>query len=119
MKWYLAKIIYQIQNCSNNGLAQFEDQLRLIASSNDTAALHKARNIGLQEQLSFISNNDQLIKWVFINVSELYCISEYLDGAELYSNITEVSNANGYINMVNDKALALLQTPLRKQLNLI
>lgn len=119
MKWYLARIVYQIECCVNLDLFQFEDQLRLIFSDSETEALQKAKNIGVTEQVSFVNNQNQLVQWTFINVSELYCISEYLDGAELYSAITEVSNANAYINLVNDKASMLYQNPTRKQLNLL
>lgn len=119
MKWYLARIVYQINCCGNNGLSQFEDQLRLIASDTESEALHKAKVIGTNEQVSLVNNQNQLVQWNFINVSELYCISEFLDGAELYSAITEVSNAKGYINLVNDKAARLHQNPTRNQLNLL
>lgn len=119
MKWYLAKIVYQIHCCNNEGLAQFEDQLRLISSENETAALQKAKLVGEIEQTSLVNSQNQLVQWSFVNVSELYCISEFLDGAELFSAITEVSNAKGYINLVNDKAARLHQNPTRNQLNLL
>ncbi len=119
MKWYLARIVYQIKCCGNQSLAQFEDQLRLIAGCSEAEALSKAKLVGENEQLSFFNNQNQLVHWLFINVSELYCISEFLDGAELYSAVTEVSDARGYINLVNDKSARLHQNPTRKQLNLI
>lgn len=119
MKWYLARIVYQIKCRGNQSLAQFEDQLRLIAAGTESEALMKAKLVGENEQLSFINSQNQLVQWSFINVSELYCISEFLDGAELYSAITEVSDARGYINLVNDKSARLHQNPTRKQLNLI
>ena len=119
MKWYLARMVYQIECCVNLDLFQFEDQLRLIFSDNETEALQKAKHIGVSEQVSFVNNQNQVVQWTFINVSELYCISAYLDGAELYSAITEVSNAKAYINLVNDKAAMLYQNPTRNQLNLL
>ena len=119
MKWYLARIVYQIKCGANDGQAQFEDQLRLIAATNEVEALHKTKQVGENEQVSFVNSQHQLVQWSFINVSELYCISEFLDGAELFSTITEVSDAKGYINLVNDKAAKLHRNPTRKQLNLI
>ena len=119
MKWYLARIVYQIKCCGNQSLAQFEDQLRLIAADTETEALIKAKLVGTNEQVSFVNSQNQLVQWSFINVSELYCISEFLDGAELYSAITEVCDARGYINLVNDKSARLHQNPTRNQLNLI
>ena len=119
MKWYLARIVYQIKCCTNQGLAQFEDQLRLIAAGTETEALIKVKLVGENEQLCFVDNQNHLVQWSFINVSELYCISEFLDGAELYSAITEVSDARGYIKLVNDKSAKLHQNPTRNQLNLV
>ncbi len=119
MKWYLARIVYQIQCGANEGLAQFEDQLRLIAATNEVEALNKTKLVGENEQTSLVNSQNQLVQWSFVNVVELYCISEFLDGAELFSAITEVSDAEGYINLVNDKSARLHQNPTRKQLNLI
>ncbi len=119
MKWYLARIVYQIECCGNLGLSQFEDQLRLIASDSETEALYKAKLVGENEQISLVNSQNQLVQWSFVNVSELYCISEFLDGAEVFSAITEVSNAKQYINLVNDNAARLHQNPSRNQLNLI
>ncbi len=119
MNWYLVKLVFQIVNNKLEGPAQFEEQLRLISSSNEDDALEKSYELGRNGQLQFYSQHRQLVQWKFINVSELYLLSEYLDGAELYSTITELSCAASYIRLVNDKSAMIHQKDSRKQLNLV
>jgi len=42
------------------------------------------------------------------NVSELYKLSRLIDGAELYSRIEEIENADHYIRVVHEKASQIL-----------
>lgn len=115
MNWYLAKIIFRIV-CGNGGhTPQFEKQLRLIEADDETTAFEKASSIGKAEQVSFLNNQEQLVQWKFINVSELYKLSELIDGAELYSRIQEVDNADQFIGLVNKKA-AHIQEKITHQL---
>ncbi len=100
MNWYLAKIVYRISCGDGNHTAQFDEQLRLIAASNKEEAFHKAQTIGKQEEEIFFNQKQQLVQWQFINVCELYKLSELIDGAELYSRIEERDNADAYINVI-------------------
>lgn len=109
MNWYLAKIVYRIVCGDGAHTAQFNEQLRLIASSDYSEALYKAKELGEAEADHFYNNKMQLVRWQFVNVSELYLISNMLHGAELYSSINEVDNAEAYTNFVHDKAV-MLQT---------
>ena len=90
MNWYLAKVVYRIVCGEGNHLAQFDEQLRLIAGEN--------------KEETFFNSKEQLVKWEFVNVSELYLLSELIDGAELYSRIEEKENADAYVYTVNQKA---------------
>lgn len=60
--------------------------------------------MGYREEESFYNRKQQLVRWQFINISELYMLSELIDGAELYSRIEEKENADAYVYTVNQKA---------------
>lgn len=119
MNWYLAKIVYRI-HCGADGdaYAQFDEQLRLIAATNETSAFEKATSIGIQEQDIFLNQQQKLVQWEFINVSELYQLSDLIDGAELYSRIQETESAEQFSEMVHRKAAHLKQNIADKTLQL-
>ena len=119
MNWYLTKIVYRIICGKGDHPPQFEDQLRLISATDEAEALNKAYSLARGEQLSFYNHKQQLVQWMFVNVSELILISEWIDGVELYSTINEVSNAEAYIRLVNDKSASIRKEQSRQLLNLI
>src|SRR3712207_6594892 len=103
MNWYLAKIVYQII-CGNGAhKPQFDEQLRLVQAANEEEAFSKARKIGEAEQEVFYNQKQQLVQWRFVNVSELYQM-DLVDGAELYSKITEQDDAKTYVDVIRMKA---------------
>ena len=104
MKWYLAKFVFRIICGEGLHTPQFDEQLRLIAAGSKEEAFQKAQQMGKQEEETFFNRKEQLVQWQFINVSELYRLSELIDGAELYSRIEEKENAEAYIYTVNQKA---------------
>jgi hypothetical protein len=104
MNWYLAKIAFQIICGEGHHHPQFDEQLRLIAAEEEEEALLKARNIGMKEQETFLNQHQKLVQWKFIDVSELYKMSDLIDGAELYSRIEEPDNADTYIELIHRKA---------------
>jgi hypothetical protein len=104
MNWYLAKFVYRILCGDGNHSPQFDEQLRLIAACNQEDAFCKAQDMGKKEEESFYNQKQQLVQWQFINISELYFLSDLIDGAELYSRIEEKENADTYIYTVNKKA---------------
>jgi hypothetical protein len=118
MKWYLAKLVFRIV-CGDGGhTPQFDEQLRLIAALNKEEAFAKGLLMGKKEEESFYNNRQQLVQWQFINICELYVLSELIDGAELYSRIEEKDNAEAYIFTVNQKAESLLYSPTHQLLQL-
>ncbi len=104
MKWYLAKILYQIVCGDGDHLAQFDEQLRLIYANTKQLALGKGFAIGKKEEETFYNQKQQLVNWKFINVSELHSLSTTTDGAEEFSGINEVDDANTYCSFVHTKA---------------
>ena len=119
MKWYLAKIVYRIVCGNGDHTPQFDEQLRLIAAGNENEAFKKATTIGENEQETFYNNKQQLVCWAFVNVSELYRLSALIDGAELYSRINEVDDADAYTTFVHRKAESIQQKQMHQVLNLI
>ena len=118
MNWYLAKIVFQIICGEGDHTPQFDEQLRLIAANSKEEAFRKAQQVGKQEEDTFYNRREQLVQWQFINVSEIYKLSELIDGAELYSRIEERDNAEAYIHVVNQKAENILFTQTHQLLQL-
>ncbi len=104
MKWYLAKIVYQIICGDGRHTAQFDEQFRLIKAGDKKEAFEKATSIGKMEEEVFYNQKQQLVQWRFVNVSELYPFNEHMDGAELFSTIKEVDDAETYRMFVHEKA---------------
>ena len=104
MNWFLAKIVFRIICGDGNHKAQFDEQLRLIKADSKELAFEKARSLGENEEDTFMNVHQKLIRWKFINVSDLYRISELIDGAEMYSRIEEKDDGDGYANIIHKKA---------------
>lgn len=119
MKWYLAKVVYRILCGDGDHTAQFDEQLRLVAATDEAEAFNKATAIGRSEAETFYNQKQEAVQWQFVNVSELYRLQELMDGAELYSRITEVDNAEGYIDFVHHKAAGIQEKRSHQLLHLI
>jgi hypothetical protein len=119
MKWYLAKIVFQIICGDGNHVAQFDEQLRLISAGDEDEAFEKATRIGKNEEDSFYNLKQQLVRWQFVNVSELYQLSDLIDGAEMYSRISEVDDADAYLTLVQRRAESIQRKYTHQLLNLI
>lgn len=107
MNWWLAKIVFRIVCGDGNHTAQFDEQLRLISADKKEEAFQKAQLLGSRGEEMFFNNNRQVIHWQFVNVSDLYKLSELIDGAELYSRIEEKDNGDSYVQWVNEKAVLI------------
>lgn len=118
MNWYLSKLVFRIVCGDGQHRAQFDEQLRLISAADKEEAFCKAQEMGKREEDAFYNSKEQLVKWEFINVSELYLLSELIDGAELYSRIEEQDNADAYVYTVNQKAENIFFTQTHQLLQL-
>ena len=118
MNWYLTKIVYQIICGDGNHTAQFDEQLRLVCAENEEEAFEKAWRIGKNEEESFCNTRNELVQWTFINVAELYRLSNLLDGAEIYSRIQEADDAAAYKLAVNRKADSIREKSTHRILQL-
>jgi len=104
MHWYMTKIVYRIICGNGSHKPQFEEQLRLIRASDKKEAFERAKLFGEQFELSLINEKNQPVKWVFINISELYKLPDLNDGTEIYSHLSEADHAGTFIEMTNKKA---------------
>ncbi len=111
MKWYLAKLVFRIICANGDHKPQFDEQLRLICAEDDLHAFHKARLIGDSENAEEIVT---VVKWKFIDVSELHLLSELTDGAEIYSKVMEEDEPGRYIDHIQKRASQLLQNGLHQ-----
>lgn len=102
--WFLAKMVFRIVCGNGEHTAQFDEQLRLIEANSREEAIDKAKQMGLKEQDAFYNQRLKLVRWEFINVSELHAIGALADGIELYSKIEEKDNAENYMVAVHRKA---------------
>ena len=119
MSWYLSKIVFRIVVGDGDHTPQFDEQLRLISAFNEGQALEKAQELGRKEEDSFFNRRQELVRWEFINVTEMYKLSELIDGAELYSKIEEREDGRMYTEMINSKAAFLRESNTHKILQLL
>ncbi|HMF70087.1 MAG TPA: DUF4288 domain-containing protein [Flavitalea sp.] len=119
MSWYLSKIVYRIICGEGLHTPQFDEQLRLIEAENESVAFAKARSFGYREEEMFLNEKQHLVRWEFINVSELYKLTALIDGAELYSKIHESENPDLYITTVHKKATDIQSGSTHKYLQLL
>lgn len=104
MNWYLAKMVFRILCGDGTHTPQFDEQLRLVAAGSREEAFHKAQSLGMKSEELFFNHQQQLVRWQFISVSELYLLQELIDGAELYSRVEETNDADSYIKFVHARA---------------
>ena len=116
MNWYLAKIVYQIICGDGCHRPQFDEQLRMILAGDKLTALYKAMETGVREEDSFMNNSNKLVHWKFVNVAELYPLTEMGDGAEVYSRVTEWDDANAYTKLINQRA-SRLENEIKQQVS--
>lgn len=107
MNWYIAKVIFKIIQPVESPVSQFDEHLRLIEANSFEEALLKARVLGITEEDHFINDQQQPVKWEFVNVAELIPLQDLKDGLEVYSQIQEREEASSYIQYVHQKAASL------------
>ena len=119
MNWYLGKLVFRIICGEGDHTPQFDEQLRLIAAGDRQEAFLKAREIGEASEEVLLNIKQQLVQWKFINVSELYKLNGWIDGAELYSRINETEDAENYIAFTNRKAADIASACTHEMLKLL
>ncbi len=107
MKLYLAKLMFNIHVDGSEGASEFDEQVRVIVSTNSEDAFYKARAIGKKEEETFVNNNNKLIAWKFIDVAEVYALDELKDGEQLYSCTHKTTDSDSYINYIRQKSMEI------------
>ena len=79
----------------------------MITAYHEEDALQKATTIGRQEEEVFYNDRQQLVQWKFIDIAELHTLNHLMDGAELYSQIKETDDPEGYGSFIRHKASML------------
>ena len=108
MKWYIAKLVFNIH--TNNGVgnsSQFDEQFRLIEASSQGDAFFRARALGNKEEESFVNANGDNITWKFIDVSDVQPVNEFKHGAEIYSITHRDEQPDDYINFIRQKVMVI------------
>lgn len=105
MNWYISKIVFSISSSNTEHKPQFDEQLRLIAATSAEEAFIKARALGIKEEDSYVNDQNNTVKWEFIDVAEVVPLRSLEDGSELYSSIHETEEAKSYIHCVHQKAI--------------
>ncbi len=118
MNWYLTKMVFRIVCGDGNHTPQFDEQLRLISAQSREEAFHKAQSLGMRSEEMFFNQREQLVRWQFISVSELFLLQELIDGAELYSRVEETEDADSYLKFIYSKAEQIRFGKTHEMLNL-
>ena len=106
--WFIAKLIFNIQQPAKQKMTQFDEQIRLIEAKDKLEALLKARLIGIKEEHTFTNEQDEDVNWVFVDVVELRLIDDFKDGMELCSRIEEHDSPESYREYVKYRGQQLL-----------
>ena len=114
MNWFLAKLVFRIFCGNGNHPAQFEEQLRLISADDELHAFHKARLLGEGECKQVDQRTSAGVEWKFIDVVDIYALSECSEGAEAWSCIKEEASADLYIRSIKKSSTQLLDRSLNQ-----
>lgn len=112
MTWFLAKIVFSITTGNGKHTPQFDEQLRLVTANNKQDAFLKARFLGYTHEDTFENQNHEIVKWAFVDVTEVIQLDTFKDGMELYSSIREASDEKIYVNYIQAKARHIQDEPL-------
>ena len=110
MNWYVCKIIYRIICGDGDHTAQFDEQLRLIEANDLLHAFNKARSTGKNEEDSFLNFVNKPVRWKFVDVAEIHPLNALVDGAEIYSKISEEADGENYISFIQLRAAHLQES---------
>ncbi len=104
MNWYIAKVVFNIISGAGDHTPQFDEQYRLVNAVTKEEAFCKAKKIGQGEEEILLNDKEEIVKWEFVNIAELYAIDELRDGMELFSCVQEADDRKNYIEMIQMKA---------------
>jgi hypothetical protein len=101
-------MVFRIICDTHQQKTQFEEQVRIILAPDFESAMAKARKFAIDET-SQEGNSYLSVRWQFVNITEIYRLNNYLDGAEILSQLSEAENGDLFEEKVNRKAANTLQ----------
>jgi hypothetical protein len=107
VKWFIAKIVFNIVTGSVVKKSQFEEQLRLVEAESIEEAFLKARAIGIGEEEILVRHEGQFTKWEFVDVADLLPLGSLQSGTEIYSQIHETDESRQYIHHIHQRGMTL------------
>ena len=118
MKWYIAKLVFQVISSEGLQTPRFDEQWRLIKADEVTWAHEKARVIGWLQQGYCDEEHQGKVERKFIEVAEIKQIASMEDGVQLYSSTEVPMDAYAYVDLVRRKAEHSLALARTKELDL-
>ena len=101
MKWYVAKLVFQILN--NSKIQQFDEQLRLISALDYNEAFINANEIARTDENEFIDLYNNKVVWKFKAITYLSEVDILKNGTELCSQIIEKKPEENFLNSIKLK----------------
>ena len=87
MRSFTAQIIYRIE-CEGLPTDQYEEQWRLVYADNEEQALINAREIGANENATFIDRHGRTMSWRMLAVKDIQPV-DLTNGSLLFSMVRE------------------------------
>lgn len=107
MHTFLTNLVFQISVENHQGMAQFDEQVRLVEAPDLETAWEKAHSLGTQEQDQFLNHLGQLVSWKFIAVADVFHLSRISDGGHVYSVTHEADDAGVFVEQIREKSKAV------------
>jgi hypothetical protein len=111
MNSYLAKLIFNINIGEGLHASQFDEQIIFINANSLEDAFYKAKTQGKVLEERFSNEQDQVVEWCFIDITDIFELKMYKNGDPLYSTTHEAHDTNSYINYVRHRS-QIIQTKL-------
>lgn len=98
MNWFIVKMVYQIIIGEGKHAAQFDEQMRLIRSTDASEARSKAtkQSSGFYETFKNVNGEDVI--WKFICISAINEIPAPFDGQEITSTVHEPADPQVFLD---------------------
>lgn len=112
---FLAQICFQIE-VEGKKTVSFDNQWRFILADSKSDAIFLARELGLNEEQTFLNENEKKVHWKFMGVPEIIEIPELAHGIEIISQLVSPDDAVDYSNYIKLKSQDLALNISKKEL---
>jgi hypothetical protein len=98
MSWFLVKMVFRIICGNGQHKPQFDEQIRLVLSVNIKSAIEKSKQLAAEE-----TKVSHMVQWKLVAITDIYPFNGGMDGAELFSKITEEEQEAAFIHTLQLK----------------